>query len=523
MEKSYFSRQIFLAIDQLAMILYLCALTVCGYEIGAESYIHFALVFLMFADAAYVSYKNVQNNRILTNFTFWLLLSGWQFLLSLFPSNMFFYIISTAILPATLYQTIHFIQLFVFQASAYTYQKKLLRLLKAVCIISTVCYFVSPAAFAIAYLAQAIVSVAAILFIITIHYKQIRFFLKNKRKEILLSCCFVVLPFVCYVIVFHSRAAYLDNFGSYFLVMLTFASIHSIVFRSRPLQERFYALSKRNMILLVLTGITSISLVVYLFQIPYALLLILAHIVVLLAMVYNILLYHQICSQPRDFDNLTDRKHFYAYSLAQIKREESLRRDFSNYLHDDILQDLLSIKNLVRKAQVPEVQQLMLDTLGDLNDSIRLQMQACHPTLLKSLTLKENIQNMLDTLSEQHNSAISLDCDSNIFLAEPYNIICYRIIKELVTNAIKHSDASEIRVLFIQEQGIIFLKVTDDGKGFRTKDSNRSEHNGLSSIQEQVSLLDGTMTIDSLPKDGTRITVTMPMRGDDFYETFISG
>lgn len=142
MEKSYFSRQIFLAIDQMAMILYLCALTVCGYEIGAESYIHFALVFLMFADAAYVSYKNVQNNRILTNFTFWLLLSGWQFLLSLSPSNMFFYIISIAILPATLYQTIHFIQLFVFQASAYTYQKKLLRLLKTVCIISTVCYFV---------------------------------------------------------------------------------------------------------------------------------------------------------------------------------------------------------------------------------------------------------------------------------------------------------------------------------------------------------------------------------------------
>lgn len=521
MEKSYFSRQLLLASGQLAVILYLCAMTVCGYNIGAENYVHFVLVFLMFADAAYISYRNLQNNRILTHFTCWLTLSGWQFLLSLFESHVPSHMISTAMLPATLYQSIYFVQLFVFQASAYTYQKGLLALLKATCILSAVCCFVSPTAFAIAYLGQAVVSIATVLFAIIIHRKQVRFFLTNQKSGLLLSCCFVVLPLICYVIAFHSRAAYLDNFGSYLLVMLTFASVHSIVFRSRPLQENFCALSKGSRIVLGLAGITVMALVAYLFQIPFAAVLILAHIVVLMAVAYSALLYRQICSQPRNFDRPIDRRHFYAYSLAQIKREEALKKDFSNYLHDEILQDLFSIKNLVRKADQPDVQRLILDTLAALNDSIRSQMQAYHPALLKSLTLKENIQNMLSALSEQRAATISLDCDRDIFLVEPYNVICFRMIKELVTNALKHSDASKIRVSFVQEQGSIEIKVTDDGKGFHPKAGRCPEHRGLSSIQEQVSLLDGTMTIDSSPETGSRITIVIPMKGEDSYENLI--
>lgn len=286
MEKSYFSRQLLFTADQLALIIYLCLMTACGYEIEASSYIKFGFVFLLFADAAYISYKNVQNNRTLNHFTFWLLLSGWQFLLSLFESHAPSNSISIAMLPVALYRAIFFVQLFVFQASAYQYQKGLLTLLRATSILSTMCCFVSPTAFALAYMGQAVFSVAAILFATVVHRKQVRFFLESQKRELLLSCCFVMLPLACYVTVFHSQSDYLNNLGSYLFVMLTFASIHSIVFRYHPLREKLYALSKRNILLLALIGIALISLEVYLFQIPYTPLLVLAHIVVLLSMVY---------------------------------------------------------------------------------------------------------------------------------------------------------------------------------------------------------------------------------------------
>lgn len=89
------------------------------------------------------------------------------------------------------------------------------------------------------------------------------------------------------------------------------------------------------------------------------------------------------------------------------------------------------------KAEQPEIRRLLLDTLTELNASIRFQMQTYHPNLVKSLTLKENIQNLLDSMEENHSANICLDCDKDVFLVEPYNVLIYRMIKELVTNALK--------------------------------------------------------------------------------------
>ncbi len=66
-------------------------------------------------------------------------------------------------------------------------------------------------------------------------------------------------------------------------------------------------------------------------------------------MLSNLLLYRQVCRQTENPCGPIDRQHFYEYSLQQIKREEDLRKDFSNYLHDDVLQDLLSVKNLLKR------------------------------------------------------------------------------------------------------------------------------------------------------------------------------
>ena len=177
---------------------------------------------------------------------------------------------------------------------------------------------------------------------------------------------------------------------------------------------------------------------------------------------------------------------------------------------------------MIRKAEQPEVKQLLLDTLTELNSSIRFQMQSYHPTLIKSLTLKENIQSLLDSLSENNSVTIRLDCDADFFLVEPYNMLIYRMIKELTTNALKHSSATTISVLLIQENGRITLKVTDNGKGFQPFIHQTGTHQGLASIGEQVNLLNGTMNIKPAAGGGTTIALSMPMNGGDSYESFIS-
>lgn len=521
MKDRYFLRESLLIVNQIAVIAYLCVMASIGNLIGDDNLIQFLLLSMLLADAAYISYRNVKGNNVLSQFSYLLLLLGWQFLLSLFENHLLSMKLSYFLLPISLYQSFYFIQVFVFQESGYRWQKHFLAVCKITCMLSVIGFFISQRAFSILYQIQMALSFLAILWLGIVHRRRICFVLKSQKRELLSSILLIGLPLMGYVMVLHRHAGHMENMGSYVFVMLTFFSVHSIVFTSRTQQEQVVTMKKEYALFITVLGMAAFLFTASLFQIPIMAVFVLAHILVLLTLIFQLLLYWQIRKLPKYFCNPMDRQHFYTYSLAQIKREETLKKEFSNYLHDDILQDLLSIKNLVGKADRPDVQQLIYDTLGELNATIRSQMQAYHPTLLKSLTLKENIQTLIDTLTEKHPAIVILDCSDTVFLVEPYNILIYRMIRELVTNALKHSGASKIRVLLTQEHGVISLKVSDDGKGFETAYCQGCNHRGLASIQEQVSLLDGAMNIESAAESGTQITITMPMRGEDSYESFI--
>lgn len=519
----YFQKQLSFVLNHIAIIAYLCITAFYGNPIENSSCVHLCLISLLFCDAAYISYKNIKNNSILNHFSCLLLLLAWHFLMYLLGQHPLSKAISIILLPICLYQTINFIQIFIFQASSYRWQRQFLLLLKVTCFMSVFAFVISQRFFFTMYQIQFILSLIAVLIIGFIHRKRICFVLKSQRKEFIYSFCFVVLPFACYVAAYYNQDDYMANMGSYFAVMLASVSIHSILVQYHPQQEWYFTLKRWSMLFLAGIGTIGLLITAYLFSIPLTAVFVIIHIAILLAVLFNLLLYVQIHRQPEDFHDPTDRQNFYAYSLSQLKREESLRKDFSNYLHDDILQDLLSIKNLMLKSEQPNIRKLILDTLDGLNTSIRSQMQVYHPTLLKSLTLKENIQNLLDSILDSAidtSCRLRLDCDDNIFLVEPYTVIIYRMIKELVTNALKHADANEIRVMLIQEKELITLQVTDNGKGFKLSDHTADNHSGLCSIREQVGLLGGKMIIQNAPEHGSQILITMTMKGDDSYESF---
>jgi signal transduction histidine kinase len=90
----------------------------------------------------------------------------------------------------------------------------------------------------------------------------------------------------------------------------------------------------------------------------------------------------------------------------------------------------------------------------------------------------------------------------------------YRILQEALTNIAKHARANKVDVTIGTADAGITLCVEDDGNGFefetarsRAKADRRL---GLASIQERVSLVDGTFRVDSHPGDGARLFVWLP-------------
>ena len=127
----------------------------------------------------------------------------------------------------------------------------------------------------------------------------------------------------------------------------------------------------------------------------------------------------------------------YKSALRQLQQEEALKTEFANFLHDDVLQDLLAVKNMVSKAYRPDIQDVITETLDNLNIHIREQMQDYHPVLLKNLTIKENYMNLIEAVAQgfpQKNVSISFECPDSLFLVEPYTLLVYRLIKELFPN-----------------------------------------------------------------------------------------
>lgn len=515
-KRKYMVRQGLMILNQLLLIVFLCIMNNVGATILSENSVHIVLLTLLFWDGYYISSKNVKGNPILSQFAILLVLFGWHFGLSLFGSYSLADMASVVILPICLYQLVNFVQAFLFQGANYKGRKVFLSGIAILCFVATICFFLDRECFYIIYNIQFLVSFVWCIVISAIHRKRVWFVLRSQRKQLLFSAIFVLLPFICYMIAFSRKENYVEQMGLYLIVMLTFVSIHSIIFRANHQQKPFFSLSWPATAIFLLLGIASFSLIVWLFDLPILTAITLIYLLVFWGLLYRLLMFWKASKLKN-----SAVPSFYEYTIAQLKHEEALRKEFTNYLHDDILQDLLSMKNLVRKAGQFDIQQLLEETLRKLTSSIRSQMQAYHPKLLKNLTFKENLQSVLDSITNDSGSLITLNCKDDVFLVEPYTMLICRFARELAVNALKHSHATRIDVRLQQENDMIILQVSDNGAGFSPPPDDHSIHHGLASIQEQVSFLNGKMTIKENPGGGTNISIFIPMKGEESYASFV--
>ncbi|MGH7194902.1 MAG: sensor histidine kinase, partial [Candidatus Saccharimonadales bacterium] len=86
-----------------------------------------------------------------------------------------------------------------------------------------------------------------------------------------------------------------------------------------------------------------------------------------------------------------------------------------------------------------------------------------------------------------------------------------RILREAVTNVVKHAKASEISVDLRLEGDDVRLSVQDNGLGFVPERSTTGETFGLTSMQERAHDLGGVLFIDSKPGKGARIVASIPV------------
>jgi len=199
---------------------------------------------------------------------------------------------------------------------------------------------------------------------------------------------------------------------------------------------------------------------------------------------------------------------------AEIETTERERSRIAKDLHDSIGMDLVSIKlmaNQIAKKPVEkdvlEIQLQLQKTISEIQNII----YGLTPSGLKLFGLSHGLENYISMVSKNHPVEINLDFEGNEIKDQQIGAMVYRVIQELVTNSIKHSQCKVISIDIKVSSTLIQITYRDNGIGF---DPDKVKPGlGLSNIRSRVESLEGDINLQS-DATGTFYSINLPLKSE---------
>lgn len=210
-----------------------------------------------------------------------------------------------------------------------------------------------------------------------------------------------------------------------------------------------------------------------------------------------------------------------ASQLLRLQEEE--RRRISRDLHDDINQRLalLSIDIEMLEQQLPNAPistvgtvRTIQDRVVELSESVRRLAYQFHPSILDDLGLSIALRRLVNDFQTRSGINTRFICKDVPKHMDQDIVTClYRITQEGLANITRHARAKNVHVELRRLQGGLRLLMSDDGIGFDTNHNDGWRGSlGLLSMRERVSLVAGTLDIQSTPGEGTHIRAWVPFK-----------
>lgn len=201
---------------------------------------------------------------------------------------------------------------------------------------------------------------------------------------------------------------------------------------------------------------------------------------------------------------------------ATLDSQESERKRVAADLHDSIGGMLSAIRLGLSTAGVEMRDPTRLDAskqmLDDTIDSVRRISRELMPATLEKFGLATSLRELTQKLQSTTNIEIGMiEVGQTRPTDQRRELMVYRIVQELLNNAIKHAKASFIEVVLRYSDRIEVI-VEDNGIGIDPQqlESSGRKSLGLFNIQSRVKLLGAVVKIDKEKTGGSRIVVTVP-------------
>ncbi len=204
-----------------------------------------------------------------------------------------------------------------------------------------------------------------------------------------------------------------------------------------------------------------------------------------------------------------------------LTEREQERKALSRELHDEVIQELLSLMYQVQGLRADRAQRAdgltdLDDNIRDVIDDLRHICSDLRPPTIDSLGLSVAIQSYTYDWSARAGVAVNLELDEQIGrLPEALELSIFRIIQEALSNVRKHARASAVRISLRRDSSdTLLVSIADNGCGmaadYDLAQLAAAGHDGLVGIHERTELLGGRARVHTRPGSGTLVEVAIP-------------
>ncbi|MDZ7703002.1 MAG: PAS domain S-box protein [Trueperaceae bacterium] len=213
-----------------------------------------------------------------------------------------------------------------------------------------------------------------------------------------------------------------------------------------------------------------------------------------------------------------------AARLSMAEQHERAR--IARVIHDDIQQLLhalqLRCKLIAKKSDAPAVVAHVREAeeiLQQIVSTTRSLMVEVNPPVLRDEGLGEAFDWLATHMRRQHGFKVELSTDLGAAdslddsLDNNRQVMLFHSVRELLFNAVKHAGVDRANLIARAEDGHVKVIISDEGVGFNLDEAlaKSKQSFGLANIRERLELSGGTLSVDSVPGDGTYIVLTLPV------------
>ena len=205
----------------------------------------------------------------------------------------------------------------------------------------------------------------------------------------------------------------------------------------------------------------------------------------------------------------------------QVKEDE--RKRIAREIHDELGQNLMALRIDISMLEArtahthPRLNLKANQVLRHIDNSIKSVRSIINN--LRPSVLDLGLHAALEWQVGQYERRTGISCDllfeggdADFELDDQRATALFRILQESLTNVARHAQASLVTILVRHEGHSVTMKIADNGVGIFPGCRRKPNSFGLLGIGERVSSLGGNLTVNSVPGEGTMLTVSVPVK-----------